>query len=115
MGGAPRLRRLIIAIIDESATKFAGLTSGELDLAGISPAMAPLVARDPMLRVIDYPVLQSYGVVFNVSRAPFDDVRVRRAISLAIDRRRIVSVAVHGYGEPSSDAIPSTHPFGSAS
>jgi peptide/nickel transport system substrate-binding protein len=115
LGGAPKLRRLIIAVIDESATKFAGLTSGELDLAGISPAMAPLVARDPLLRVIDYPVLQSYGIVFNVSRAPFDDVRVRRAISLAIDRRRIVSVAVHGYGEPSSDAIPSTHPFATAS
>ena len=115
MGGPPRLRRFIIAVIDESATKFAGLTSGELDLAGISPAMAPLVARDPLLRVIDYPVLQSYGIVFNVSRAPFDDVRVRRAIALAIDRRRIVSVAVHGYGEPSSEAIPSTHPFAVAS
>jgi len=115
LGGPPRLRRLIIAIIDESATKFAGLTSGELDLAGISPAMAPLVARDPLLRVIDYPFLQSYGIVFNVSRAPFSDVRVRRATSLAIDRRRIVSVAVHGYGEPSSDAIPSTHPFATAS
>lgn len=111
MGGPPALRRLIIAVIDEAATKFAGLTSGELDLAGISPAMAPLVARDPLLRVIEYPVLQSYGVVFNVARPPFDDVRVRQALSLAIDRRRIVAVAVHGYGEPSSVAIPSTHPY----
>ena len=90
MGGPPTLRRVIIAVIDESATKFAGLTSGELDLAGISPAMAPLVARDPTLRVIAYPVLQSYGIVFNVTRPPFDDARVRRALSLAIDRRRIV-------------------------
>jgi ABC-type dipeptide transport system, periplasmic component len=112
MGGAPELRRLIIAVIDEAATKFAGLTSGELDLAGISPAMAPLVARDPLLRVIEYPVLQSYGIVFNVARPPFDDVRVRRALSLAVDRRRIVAVAVHGFGEPSNEAIPSTHPFG---
>jgi peptide/nickel transport system substrate-binding protein len=111
MGGAPKLRRLIIAVIDEAATKFAGLTSGELDLAGISPAMAPLAARDPLLRVIEYPVLQSYGIVFNVSRPPFDDSRVRRALSLAIDRKRIVAVAVHGYGEPSSEAIPSTHPY----
>ena len=111
MGGPPRLRRLIIAVIDEAATKFAGLTSGELDLAGISPAMAPLVASDPLLRVIEYPVLQSYGIVFNVTRPPFDDARVRRALSLAIDRRRIVAVAVHGYGDPSSEAIPSTHPF----
>lgn len=114
MGGPPQLRRLIIAVIDEPATKFAGLTSGELDLAGISPAMAPLVARDPLLRVIDYPVLQSYAIVFNVTHAPFDDARVRRAISLALDRRRIVAVAVHGYGEPSSSAIPAAHPLASA-
>ncbi|MDQ2767892.1 MAG: ABC transporter substrate-binding protein, partial [Gemmatimonadota bacterium] len=114
MGGPPKLRRVIIAIIDEAATKFAGLTSGELDLAGVSPAMAPLVARDPLLRVIDYPVLQSYGIVFNVARAPFGDARVRQALSLAIDRRRIVAVAVHGYGEPSSKAIPSTHPYGAS-
>ncbi len=113
LGGAPKLRRVIIAVIDESATKFAGLTSGELDLAGISPAMAPLVARDPLLRVIEYPVLQSYGIVFNVAKKPFDDARVRRAISLAIDRRRIVAVAVHGYGEPSIAVIPSTHPYAS--
>ena len=115
MGGAPKLRRLIIAVIDEAATKFAGLTSGELDLAGISPAMAPLVSRDPLLRVIEYPVLQSYGIVFNAARPPFDDPRVRRALSLAIDRRRIVAVAVHGFGEPSSEPIPSSHPYGAAS
>ncbi|MEP7065420.1 MAG: peptide ABC transporter substrate-binding protein [Gemmatimonadota bacterium] len=115
MGGAPKLRRLVIAVIDESATKFAGLTSGELDLAGISPAMAPLVARDPTLRVIEYPVLQSYGIVFNAARPLFKDARVRLALSLAIDRRRIVAVAVNGYGEPSSEAIPQTHPYGRAS
>lgn len=115
MGGPPKLRRVIIAVIDEAATKFAGLTSGELDLAGISPAMASLVARDPLLRVIDYPVLQSYGIVFNASKQPFVDARVRRALSLAIDRRRIVAVAVHGHGEPSASAIPSTHPFATPS
>jgi peptide/nickel transport system substrate-binding protein len=111
MGGPPTIRRLIIVVIDEAATKFAGLTSGELDLAGISPATAALVARDPQLRVIEYPVLQSYAIVFNVSRPPFDDVRVRRAISMAIDRPRIVAVAVRGYGEPAGGAIPATHPF----
>jgi peptide/nickel transport system substrate-binding protein len=115
MGGPPLIRRLIVVVIDEAATKFAGLTSGELDLAGISPAMAALVARDPQLRVLEYPVLQSYAIVFNTTRPPFDDVRVRRAISMAIDRERIVAVAVHGYGEPAGGAIPSTHPFATPS
>jgi len=115
MGGPPLIRRLIVVVIDEAATKFAGLTSGELDLAGISPSMASLVARDPQLEVIEYPVLQSYAIVFNTHRPPFDDVRVRRAVSMSIDRARIVSVAVHGYGEPAGGAIPSTHPFASPS
>ena len=111
MGGPPLVRRLIVVVIDEAATKFAGLTSGELDLAGISPAMATLASRDPQLRVIEYPVLQSYAIVFNVARPPFDDARVRRAISWAVDRQRIVSVAVHGFGEAATGAIPATHPF----
>jgi peptide/nickel transport system substrate-binding protein len=115
MGGPPLIRRLIVVVIDEAATKFAGLTSGELDLAGISPAMASLVARDPQLEVIEYPVLQSYAIVFNTSRRPFDDARVRRAVSMSIDRARIVAVAVHGYGEPAGGAIPSIHPFASPS
>jgi peptide/nickel transport system substrate-binding protein len=75
--------------------------------------MASLASRDPELRVIEYPVLQSYAIVFNVARPPFDDPRVRRALSAAIDRRRIVTVAVHGFGEPATGAIPATHPFAS--
>ncbi len=113
LGGAPRLRRLVIAVVDESTTKFAGLVSGELDMAGISPSMASLVARDPSLRVLQYPQLMSYAIVFNVARAPFDDVRVRRAISLAVDRPRIVRVALQGFATPSSGPVPPDHPFAS--
>lgn len=111
LGGPPTLNRIVIAIVDEAATKFAGLVSGELDVAGIAPRMAHLAAVDEGLRVLDYPVLMTYGIVFNVARAPFDDVRVRRAIALAIDRRRIVNVALAGYGTPASGPVPPDHPF----
>ncbi|MGZ8493460.1 MAG: ABC transporter substrate-binding protein, partial [Gemmatirosa sp.] len=43
MGGAPSMRRLVVAVVDEPSTKFAGLVSGELDVAGVAPTMAALV------------------------------------------------------------------------
>ena len=111
LGGPPRLRRLVIAVVDEATTKFAGLVSGELDLAGISPTSASLVAQDPSLRVLEYPILLANALVFNVTRAPFDDARVRRAVSLAIDRGRIIDAALAGYAVPASGPVPAENPL----
>ncbi len=111
LGGAPVIDQLIIAVVDEPTTKFAGLASGDLDFAGIAPTMASLAARDPRVRVIDYPILFSTGLVFNVHRAPFDDVRVRRAFDLSIDRTRIVAAGLAGYGTPASGPVPPESPL----
>jgi peptide/nickel transport system substrate-binding protein len=111
LGGPPRVSGLVIVVVDEATTKFAGLASGELDVAGIAPSMAPLVRRDAALRVVDYPVLFSVGLVFNTHRAPFDDVRVRRAVDLSLDRDRIVRAALAGYGTPASGPVPPDNPL----
>ncbi|HUX32972.1 MAG TPA: peptide ABC transporter substrate-binding protein [Gemmatimonadaceae bacterium] len=111
LGGPPRLRGLVIPVVDEATTKFAGLASGELDVAGISPAMSALVRRDPTLRLVEYPILFETGIVLNTHRPPFDDVRVRRALSLAIDRDRLVRVALAGFGRPASGPVAPEVPY----
>jgi peptide/nickel transport system substrate-binding protein len=111
LGGPPALERLIVAVVDEASTKFAGLVSHELDLAGISPSMAHVAAADPALRVVDYPVLVAYGVVLNSHRPPFDDARVRRAVALAIDRARIIEAALAGFATPAWGPVSPDHPF----
>jgi peptide/nickel transport system substrate-binding protein len=111
LGGPPKLAGLVVAVVDEATTKFAGLTSGDLDVAGISPSMASLVARDPSLRVVEYPILYTTGLVFNVHKAPFDDRRVRRAISASIDRERIVQAALAGYGRAAAGPVPPENPL----
>ena len=111
LGGAPSVDRLVVAVVDEPTTKFAGLVSGELDLAGIPPTMATLARNDPSLTVIDYPVLFSYALVFNVARPPFDDARVRRAVSLSLDRDRIIGTALAGFALPARGPVPPDHPL----
>ncbi|HSA56873.1 MAG TPA: ABC transporter substrate-binding protein, partial [Gemmatimonadaceae bacterium] len=111
LGGPPALTRLVIAVVDEPTTKFAGLVSGDLDVAGIAPTMASLVEEDPALRVITYPVSFSTAIVFNPARAPFGDVRVRRAVDALLNRQRILDVALAGFGTPATGPVPEAHPF----
>ncbi len=111
LGGPPPLSRLVVAVVDEATTKFAGLVSGELHVAGIAPTMADLVERDARLRVATYPVLFTTGLVFNSARPPLDDVRVRRAIDLAVDRARIIEVTLAGYGVPASGPVAPDNPL----
>ena len=111
LGGPPKLGGIVVAVVDEATTKFAGLASGDLDVAGISPTMAALARRDPSLRVVEYPILFTTGVVLNVHRPPFDDVRVRHAIDYAINRQRVVSVALAGFGRPAFGPVPPESPL----
>jgi peptide/nickel transport system substrate-binding protein len=111
LGGPPDLGGFVIAIVDEATTKYAGLVSGELDVAGISPTMASLAERDGLLRVVTYPVLFGTGLFFNTTRPPFDDARVRRAVARSVDRQRIVQVALAGFGEPTSSLVPPDSPL----
>ena len=111
LGGPPALRRLVVAVVDEPATKMAGLVSGDLDMAGIAPTMAGLVRRDPTLRLVEYPNVASVALIFNPRNAALGDRRVREAISLAIDRGRIVSAAVGGFATPAHGPVPDASPY----
>ena len=101
MGGDAATKTLVIAVVDEATTKVAGLVSGALDMAGVNPATALLVQRDPTLRVLSYPTFFTNWLVFNPACDAVRDVRVRRAIAMAIDRQRIVKAGAGGFGVPS--------------
>jgi len=102
LGGPPALDRFIVVVVDEPQTKLAALVDGELDIAGIQPAHAKFAARDASLRVLDYPMLLPYVIVFNVRKQPFNDPAVRRAISESIDRQQIVDGYLYGFGRAAS-------------
>jgi ABC-type transport system substrate-binding protein len=92
--------------VDEPATKLAALTAGELDFAGIQPAHAAFVAREPDLAVLSYPLLFTYVIALNTRRAPFDVLAARRRVDAAVDRREIVEGYLYGYGTPARTPVP---------
>jgi peptide/nickel transport system substrate-binding protein len=106
LGGPPHLERFIVVVVDEPTTKLAALTAGELDFAGISPAHADFVRRDPALAVLSYPLIFPYGIVFNTRLPPFDDPHIREAVTLAIDRREIVDGYLFGFGTAAHGPVP---------
>lgn len=106
LGGPPRLERFIVVVVDEPTTKLAALASGELDFAGIQPAHAAFVRRNPDLAVLDYPLIFPYGIVFNTRRPPFDNRSARLAVALAVDRPAIVDGYLYGFGAPAHGPIP---------
>jgi peptide/nickel transport system substrate-binding protein len=110
LGGPPKLDRLIIVVVNEPTTKLAALTSGELDFAGIQPAHAEFVRKNPQLAVVSYPLLWTDGIVFNLRRAPFNHLATRRALNDAIDRKELVDGYIYGFGTPASGPVPPTAP-----
>jgi len=111
LGGPPAIERLVIVVVDEATTKLAGLVSGELDLAGINPMHASVVRRVQARAVLDYPLLLTYGIVWNTARPPFDDARLRRALTMALDRQQMVNAYVYGFGELANGPVPPAHPL----
>ncbi|MCC6619874.1 MAG: ABC transporter substrate-binding protein [Deltaproteobacteria bacterium] len=91
------------------------LVTGELDWAGnFVPAIdRTYVAADPAHRTYWFPLVGSTVFLYtNTTRAPLGDVRVRKALSMAIDRELLVEVATYDYTRPAdgsalSDAFAS--------
>jgi len=110
LGGPPGFRRLVVVVVEEPSTKLAGLASGELHVAGIQPMHASVVEHTPGLAVLDYPVLISYGLFWNLRRPLFDNPRLRRALTLALDRRQMVAAYLYGFGVVADGPVPPWHP-----
>ena len=97
-----RFHAVSSAIVEERMFR-----AGELDLTYTAPLtkIAAYRENEPELIRID-PYLATEFIRFNITRAPFDDIRVRRAFSLAIDRQRLVDHVLKGGQRPASAFTP---------
>jgi peptide/nickel transport system substrate-binding protein len=101
-GPAPKLSAVTFRIIGDPAAATAALLSGALDAYPNFPApeTVPKFQHDPRFTVDIGTTEGKVIMALNDARKPFNDVRVRRALAYALDRRAIIEGAYSGLGTP---------------
>ena len=97
-----KLRRVTIRFISDVAAQAAALLSGDVDAFPRVPAGRSLAQfqNNSKFQVITGASRAKTILVMNNKRKPLDDVRVRRAIHAAIDRKAVIEGAAEGFGVP---------------
>lgn len=111
--GIPYLEKVVFKFIPDPSAQLAALRAGDVDVLAydLSPENAPMLEKDPRFKVLKGHTTTDVIMAINNSRKPFNDPRVRQAITLAIDRKAIIEGAVAGYGSPIGSHMDPTNPY----
>lgn len=114
-GDKPGIKNLVFRVITEPTSRVNAILRGEVDLA-VALAFSDFerLKKQQDLKVVESRVASPIyvRVYTNQKDSPFADVRVRKALSHAIDTRAIIKSVLHGVGEPLATFISNYYPYG---
>jgi peptide/nickel transport system substrate-binding protein len=97
--GEPHVDEMEMLIIPDTATRMAGLRAKELDGAEVEQQDLPsLKQTNPDMQVVEVEFNYNPCVYWKVDKPPFNDVRVRQAVSMSINRDDFVTATYDGRG-----------------
>ena len=98
----PHIRSIVFTFFRNEADVLEALAGGTINAAsGISSAEARAYEASDTLQVVHAPLPRTFGVFFNYNRAQMlAKTEVRRALSLVLDRSKIVDASLGGFGVP---------------
>ncbi len=97
--GQPKLKRITFKLLTSQETLVNQMQTGEVDLWPLMPpSYTSRLQTVPSLHVLVEPNFRTTNLDFQNTRPHVSDVRVRRAVRLALDRRRLIATVMHGFG-----------------
>jgi peptide/nickel transport system substrate-binding protein len=110
LGGRPFLDRVVHRAIPEQTTLLSELLTGGIDVyVGAQPDQAPQIQADTALELLSFQHREVSFIAWNARRPQLAEKRVRRALTMAIDRERMVQSVLGGYGQVVKTTVPPTH------
>ncbi len=103
--GRPTVDELELRVVSDPSAAFSALRTGEVDMVGrnVPPDLVDQLPGD--VEVAEETKFESTQMLFNARKPPFDDPRLRKAISLAIDSQALVDTVLLGRGRPGLDSF----------
>lgn len=98
---AIKMKKVIFRFISDPAAQVAALLAGDVDaFPRVTPRSVPQFKTNDKFQVVVSGSRAKTILAINNKKKPLDDVRVRRAICAAIDRKAVIEGAADGYGAP---------------
>jgi peptide/nickel transport system substrate-binding protein len=102
--GLPRAECLKITVAQEAVAGVAAILSGEVDLMlNVDPSVITALQGNPAVSLLETGASNSMTISMWVDTPPFDDVRVREALKLVVDRQAMVDTVLLGFGQVGAD------------
>lgn len=107
--GRPRLDRVIFVPVIESAVRIEQLKRGEIQLTDdLPPAELTALEREPGICIQRQTGMNVAYLSIQNDKPPLDNVKLRRAIAMAIDKRKLIDLVYDGRGTPAVNPVPPT-------
>lgn len=107
MWGAGNIEKHVVSVVPDTSTGYALWLNNEVDASGIPDEELETHLSDYAEETIQVPDLTVFYIAFRTTKAPFDDVHVRRAFAAAFDSATFVAEVRQGQGLPMKHFAPS--------
>lgn len=112
LGGPAAADRVVFRIIPESSTMLTELLTGSIHVdIPVTPEQVRQIRDNANTELFSFAGRTFHYIGWNNARPPFDDPRVRRAMTHAINRQEIIDALLYGEGQLATGPIPPWHPL----
>ncbi len=108
----PYLDEVDVKTIEDEQARYQALQSGDIDYTStIDPTIMKQAQGNSQVGFVQGTGSDQDSIVLNISQPPFNDIRVRQALSMALNRDEIVALTKEGMASPAVNLFPTKDPF----